>query len=94
MSFASPCITFSEPLLCFYINRTLQTQIARFTPACDRVHDRLVRPTEHLLFEALPGAALEIYVLTAERTKLLHTLDCRDLTVSNELIENMLRWLS
>jgi hypothetical protein len=94
MSFASSCIAFSEPLLCFYINRTHETQIARFTRGSKQSHDRLVRPNEHLLFEALPGEMLEIYVLTVDRTMLLRTLDCRDLTVSTELIENMLRWLS
>jgi hypothetical protein len=92
MLFARQYVSSSEPMLCFYINRTPQTQLARFVKASQ--DDRVVRPNEHLLFEAVPGAILEIHVLTAESTTLVNSFSCRDLKVSNELIETMLRWLA
>ena len=94
MSFAADYIGCPEPMLCFYINRTHQTQVARFCPVSPKACDRIIRPNEHLLFEALPGANLEIYTLVSDHTTLINSFCCKDLKVSNELIENMLRWLS
>lgn len=84
----------SDPILCFYINKTPQTQVARFATLGGRVCDRIIRPDEHLLFDAYPGSILEIHLLTSEHTRLITSFQCQDLKVSNDLIETMLRWLA
>ncbi|MDX2232624.1 MAG: DUF1830 domain-containing protein [Leptolyngbyaceae cyanobacterium bins.349] len=94
MSFARQRVSLPEPILCFYINRTPHTQLARFVKASQYNRDRVVRPNEHLLFEAAPGTVLEIHMLTEESTTLLNSFSCKELKVSNELIETMLRWLA
>lgn len=83
-----------EPVLCFYINRTQQTQLVRFVKASNQLCDRFMRPDEHLLFEASPEATLDVYRPNAEGTTLIRSLSCDELSVSHELIEKMLRWLS
>ncbi|MDX2239521.1 MAG: DUF1830 domain-containing protein [Leptolyngbyaceae cyanobacterium bins.302] len=93
MSFASSCVRSSEPCLCFYINRSQQTQIAKFVNASVPRRDRIIRPNEHLLFEAPPAEILEIYVLASDQPLMLTSLSCRELIVNPELIESMLRWL-
>ncbi len=81
-------------MLCFYKNKSTQTQVVRFTQTGNKLCDRIIRPKEHVLFEAEPQAVLEIHQLTANHTLLLKTFPCRDLKVSNELIETMLQWLA
>jgi len=94
MSSAFKRVVCPEPILCFYINRTHQTQVARFVNAPNQLCDRIMRPNEHLLFEAHPGELLNVYCLNANGTTLLHSFSCNELSVSHELIEKMLRWLS
>lgn len=94
MSFASACIASSEPIFCFYINRTSETQIGRFVDSLTQKPDRLIRPNEHLLFEAIPSEVLEIHQFTSGGMALFQSLSCKELRVSNDLIENMLHWLS
>uniref|UniRef100_A0A832H066 DUF1830 domain-containing protein n=1 Tax=Oscillatoriales cyanobacterium SpSt-402 TaxID=2282168 RepID=A0A832H066_9CYAN len=94
MSSAFHPVASSEPILCFYINRTNRTQIGRLTNPSDSLIERIIRPGESFLFEAYVEACLELHLLTPERSVLLKTLPCSDLRVSNELIDNLLRWLS
>lgn len=81
-------------MLCFYQNKSAQTQVARLTQPASLFCDRIIRPKEHVLFEAEPQSILEIHQLTADHTLLLKTFPCQDLKVSNELIETMLQWLA
>ncbi|EKQ70525.1 protein of unknown function DUF1830 [Leptolyngbyaceae cyanobacterium JSC-12] len=96
MSPAFQPIASSEPILCFYINRTSHTQVGRITitNVSNSLIERVIRPGESFLFEADVEAWLEVHLLTSARSILLKTLPCSDLRVSNELIDNLLRWLS
>lgn len=84
----------SEPILCFYINRTNHTQIGRIANASSSLLERVIRPGESFLFETCVEAELEVHLLTPDRAILLKTLPCSDLRISNELIDSLLRWLS
>jgi len=94
MSLAAQCVGLPDPILCFYINKTLQTQIVRFVTKDGIPCERIIRSTEHLLFEASPNASLEVHALTSKNTILLTSFSCKDLKVSNDLIETMLQWLA
>jgi hypothetical protein len=94
MSSASLCIASSDPILCFYINKTSQVQVVRLDQTGRQACDRIMRPNEHLLFEAAPDAVLEIHRLIGDQSLQLTRLPCKDLRVSNDLIETMLRWLA
>lgn len=95
MSFTSLCVAASaDPILCFYINKTPQTQVVRLDQNGGYPCDRIMRPNEHLLFEADPDAILEIHRLIGDHALQRTLLPCKDLRVSNDLIETMLRWLA
>lgn len=97
MSSVPRCVALSDSILCFYVNKTTQTQVARFTTDTRQECDRLIRPEEHVLFEAQPGSKIDIYVLKScqvlEQALLLNSFSCQELAVSHELIETMLRWV-
>ena len=51
----------SEQIFCCYVNATSQIQIARIENIPHQYFERTVLPGQHLLFEALPEAQLEIH---------------------------------
>ncbi|MGE5655072.1 MAG: DUF1830 domain-containing protein [Actinomycetota bacterium] len=51
----------SGKILCCYVNATSQIQIARISNIPNWYFERVVFPGQRLVFEALPGALLEIH---------------------------------
>ena len=62
---------YNHGIICSYINATNFIQIVRITNITNWYFERVVFPQQHLLFEALPDAQLEIYtseIVTAMKT--------------------------
>ncbi|NMF81829.1 DUF1830 domain-containing protein [Nodosilinea sp. P-1105] len=51
----------SSPILCYYINNTVDTQIIRMISDSVHYFERIVFPEERVLFEAFLESYLEIY---------------------------------
>ena len=72
---------YNHRLTCSYINTTNFIQIVRITNITNWYFERVVFPQQHLLFEALPDAQLEIHtseIATAMRTD---TIKCESLQI-------------
>ncbi len=74
----------SEAILCYYINATSSIQIARISNISNWYFERVVFPREHLLFEALPNAQLEIYTSMSSSGILLDKISCNCLRVTEQ----------
>ena len=62
---------YNHGIICSYINATNFIQIVRITNITNWYFERVVFPQQHLLFEALPDAQLEIHtseIVTAMKT--------------------------
>ena len=62
---------YNHRIICDYINATNFIQIVRITNITNWYFERVVFPQQHLLFEALPDAQLEIHtseIATAMKT--------------------------
>ena len=71
-------------ILCCYINATSQIQIARITNIPNWYFERVVFPSQRLLFEALPNAQLEIHTSTPVSAILSDKISCNLLRVNQE----------
>lgn len=63
-------------ILCGYVNDTHNLKIARITNISNWYFERVVFPRERLLFEALPEARLEIYMLRFSAVDLVEVMIC------------------
>jgi len=71
-------------ILCHYVNATNQIQIARIADIPNWYFERVVFPGQHLLFEALPLARLEIHTAQHPSTILSERIPCFRLRVIEE----------
>lgn len=76
--------SWSDRILCCYVNTTSQLQQARIKHVSGWLFERVVFPQQRLLFEAVPDAMLEIYTHMANSASLLEQIPCLRLQV-NEL---------
>ncbi len=70
-----------DRLTCCYTNRSSQIQIIRVTNIANWYFERVVFPTQRLLFEADPEAVLEIHTGMMASSILSDRLPCRELQV-------------
>lgn len=71
-------------LLCCYVNATNQIQVARITNVVNWYFERVVFPGQRLIFEALPGALLEIHTGMMASAILSDTIPCERLSVDDD----------
>ncbi len=70
---------------CSYVNATSQIQIARITNLPHWYFERTVLPGQHLLFEALLEAQLEIHTSMMITAILLDKIPCEHLRIKEKL---------
>lgn len=69
-------------ILCCYVNATSMIQIARIANIPNWYFERIVFPSERLLFEALPEAQLEIYTSVTPSEIRLDRILCKCLRIN------------
>jgi hypothetical protein len=57
-------VSYSQPVLCCFVNETTHVQIAKITNIANWYFERVVFPGQRLIFEAPPEAKLEIHTNT------------------------------
>jgi hypothetical protein len=72
-------------MLCCYVNATSKIQIVRITNVANWYFERVVFPGQRLVFEALPGAQLEIHSGMMASAILADTISCDRLRIEAEL---------
>ena len=72
-----------EELLCFYTNSSTEIQIIRIENNPNSKLERIVFPSEQLLFVGEPKAQLEIYTGSKGKEILFDTIPCASLQVKN-----------
>ncbi|MBW4648170.1 MAG: DUF1830 domain-containing protein [Kastovskya adunca ATA6-11-RM4] len=75
-------------LLCCYINATSNIQIARICNIPNWYFERVVFPGQRLVFEALPGAQLEIHTGMMASSILSDTIPCERLCTQPETTDS------
>ncbi len=75
-------------ILCCYVNRTSNIQIARITNIPNWYFERVVFPGQRLIFEAVPEAALEIHTGMMASAILSDTISCQRIRVNQGDINN------
>ena len=73
---------YQERILCSYKNATNTIQIARITNIPHWYLERVVFPGQHLLFEAVKQAQLEIHSAKIASAIPADTIDCQQLQVN------------
>jgi Domain of unknown function (DUF1830) len=73
----------STQILCYYINRTRDSQIIRVMSGIRCDFERVVFSKERILFEALPESYLEVYSFLLKGTR-SSKIDCRSLCVTEK----------
>jgi hypothetical protein len=68
-------------VLCCYINATHRIQVARITNVPNWYFERVVFPGQHLLFETIPEALLEIHTGMMATSILSDRIPCSELSV-------------
>ncbi|MEP1062687.1 MULTISPECIES: DUF1830 domain-containing protein [Cyanophyceae] len=68
-------------ILCYYSNNTRKIKLVRITNLPNWYFERVVFPSERLLFEALPEAQLEVYVTNVSTMTLVELIKCDRLAV-------------
>jgi hypothetical protein len=76
-----PTLQATSEILCAYRNATPQTQVARIANISGWYFERVVFAGEHLLFQALPEAELEIHAGTAMGAVMVNKIPCIQLQV-------------
>jgi len=69
--------TIAKRITCMYQNRTPNLQILRISNIANWYFERVVFPSDRLMFEAIPEAQLEIY--TAGLAELPSRIPCQQL---------------
>lgn len=73
----------ADRILCCYANDDRKIKIARITNVPNWYFERVVFPGERLLFESLPKAQLEIYMMRSSTVDLVEFIACDRLAVKN-----------
>ena len=80
--FAPPPFNLSDRILCYYVNLTNQIQRACISNTPNGLYERVVFPQQRLLFEAVTGALLDVYVCSPGGETLLDRIPCLALKVN------------
>lgn len=75
----------SGKLLCSYVNATNLIQVIRITNIPNWYFERVIFPGQHLLFEALPNAQLEIHMGMMVSAILSDKIPCNCLRINEEI---------
>ncbi|MBD2103897.1 DUF1830 domain-containing protein [Leptolyngbya sp. FACHB-261] len=70
-----------EKITCCYVNASSKIQIVRITNIPHWYFERVVFPGQHLLFESVPQASLEVHTGTVMSSILSDTICCSQLQV-------------
>ncbi len=80
MLFVNPSLnTSTECIFCFYLNATSRIQIIRITNIPKLYWERIVFPSQRLLFEAVTAALLEIHTSDKNTATLADVIPCQQL---------------
>lgn len=74
---------YSEQILCYYVNTTSTIQIARIANVPNWYFERVVFPSQRLLFEAMPEAQLEIHTSVTPSETLSDRILCKYLRINS-----------
>jgi len=72
-----------EEVLCFYTNPSAEIQIIRIENNPNSKLERIVFPSEKLLFVSEPKAQLEIYTGSEGKETLSNVIPCANLQIKN-----------
>ena len=75
---------YNHRLICGYINTTRFIQIVRITNIANWYFERVVFPQQHLLFEALPDAQLEIHTSEIVTAMRIDKIKCESLQIHED----------
>ncbi len=75
---------YNHRIICSYINATNFIQIVRITNITNWYFERVVFPQQHLLFEALPDAQLEIHTSEIATAILTDKIKCKFLQIHED----------
>lgn len=81
-AFSSLPSSFSDRILCYYVNPTTHLQKARISNIPNWIFERVIFPQQRLLFEAIPDALLEIHTFSTLGETLLNQIPCLRLRVN------------
>lgn len=87
--FSAP-LTGSEPLCCYYVNRTEQPQILRISNIPGYFLERVLLPGQPLMFEASREALVEIHSSEMAGAIVSDTIPCQQLQLSYEVVSSLL----
>lgn len=73
----------SEQILCAYQNRTKHLQVVKIENVANFCWEKVVFPSETILFEAIKQAQLKIFSNDSSRALLTDTISCNRLQVLN-----------
>ncbi len=76
---------YNQRIICGYINATKFIQIVRVTNITHWYFERVVFPQQHLLFEALPDAKLEIHTSEIATAIMTDKIKCDRLQIHDDL---------
>ncbi len=74
----------SDLICCCYINSTSKIQVARITNIPNWYFERVVFPSQRLLFEALPEGQLEIHTGMMASSILSDTIPCVQIQITDD----------
>lgn len=75
----------ADPIVCCYVNATSHIQVARISNIPNWYFERVVFPGQRLVFEAMPGAHLEIHTGMMASAILSDTIPCYRLRIHDEV---------
>ncbi|MDX1976175.1 MAG: DUF1830 domain-containing protein [Pseudanabaenaceae cyanobacterium bins.68] len=78
-----PDILLDTKICCCYVNATSKVQIARIADVANWYFERVVFPGQHLIFEAVEGAHLEIHSGMMASSILSDTIPCSQLRLED-----------
>lgn len=76
----------SDLICCCYVNSTSKIQIARITNIPNWYFERVVFPSQRLLFEASPEGQLEIHTGMMASSILSDTIPCMQLEITDDAV--------
>lgn len=71
--------TCAHPILCHYANPTAEIQVIRIANVARWYFERVVFPGQQLMFEAVPGARLDVYVDRGTAEQLTDAIACENI---------------
>ena len=75
----------SGKITCHYVNATSKLQIVRIENIANWYFERVVFPGQHLMFQALPEAVLEVHTSEAATTILADRISCSSIRFTETL---------